>query len=75
MLSLLLAEATLIAERASAPPLLLLDDVLSELDTSRRLVLAGLVSSMGQTVVTATQRSALPVEPAQVVEVEPGSAR
>jgi hypothetical protein len=30
---------------------------------------------MGQTLVTATQRSALPVDPAQVVEVELGSAR
>jgi DNA replication and repair protein RecF len=75
VLALLLAEATLLASRREAAPLLLLDDVLSELDTSRRLVLAGLVSGMGQTVVTATQRSALPVEPAQVVEVEPGSAR
>ena len=74
VLALLLAEAKLLASRREAAPLLLLDDVLSELDTSRRLVLAGLVSGMGQTVVTATQRSALPVEPAQVVEVELGSA-
>jgi DNA replication and repair protein RecF len=75
VLALLLAEAKLLASRREAPPLLLLDDVLSELDTSRRLVLADLVSGMGQTVVTATQSSALPVEPAQVVEVERGSAR
>jgi DNA replication and repair protein RecF len=75
VLALLLAEAKLLASRREAAPLLLLDDVLSELDTSRRAVLAGLVSGMGQTVVTATQRSALPVEPAQVVEVEPGTAR
>ena len=75
VLALLLAEAKLLASRREAAPLLLLDDVLSELDTSRRLVLADLVSGMGQTVVTATQRSALPVEPSQVVEVEPGSAR
>ena len=32
MLSLILAEAELLAERGPAPPLLLLDDVLSELD-------------------------------------------
>jgi recombinational DNA repair ATPase RecF len=57
------------------PPLLLLDDVLSELDTGRRAVLSRLVSGSGQTVVTATQRAALPVEPAQVVEVEHGTAR
>jgi DNA replication and repair protein RecF len=75
VLSLLLAEAKLLAARRNAQPLLLLDDVLSELDPSRRRVLAGLVAEMGQTVVTATQRSALPVEPAQLVEVELGTAR
>jgi DNA replication and repair protein RecF len=75
VLALLLAEATFLATRREAPPLLLLDDVLSELDTTRRFVLARLVSGMGQTVVTATQRSALLVEPAQIVEVELGSAR
>jgi DNA replication and repair protein RecF len=75
VLSLLLAETRLLAERRDAPPLLLLDDVLSELDTNRRTVLARLVSGVGQTVVTATQRSALPVDPAQLVEVELGTAR
>jgi hypothetical protein len=30
---------------------------------------------MGQTMITATHRSALPIEPAQIVEVEAGSAR
>jgi DNA replication and repair protein RecF len=74
VLSLLLAEAKVLASRRNVPPLLLLDDVLSELDPARRRVLARLVGEMGQTVVTATQRSALPVEPAQLVEVELGSA-
>jgi DNA replication and repair protein RecF len=75
VLALLLAEAQLFAARRDVQPLLLLDDVLSELDPSRRRVLADLVAGMGQTLVTATQRSALPVDPAQVVEVELGSAR
>jgi DNA replication and repair protein RecF len=75
VLSLLLAEAHLLMSRRGVAPLLLLDDVLSELDTGRRTVLARLVGDAGQTVVTATQRSALPVEAAQLVEVEPGSAR
>jgi DNA replication and repair protein RecF len=75
VLSLLLGEARLIAARRGIPPLLLLDDVLSELDTARRTVLSDLVRGAGQTVVTATQRSALPVQPSQLVEVEPGSAR
>ena len=71
VLSLLLAEAELLP----SPPLLLLDDVLSELDPGRREVLAARVAGMGQTMITATHRSALPVEPAQVVEVESGTAR
>jgi DNA replication and repair protein RecF len=75
VLALLLAEAQLLAARRDVQPLLLLDDVLSELDPPRRRVLASLVAGMGQTLVTATQSSALPVDPAQVVEVELGSAR
>jgi len=75
VLALLLAEAGLLAERRGVAPLLLLDDVLSELDPGRRRVLAGIVAGIGQTVITATQRSALPVEPSQVVEVERGTAR
>ena len=71
VLSLLLAEAELI----EPAPLLLLDDVLSELDPQRRALLAERLLSAGQSVITATHRSALPAEPAQVVEVEPGSAR
>jgi DNA replication and repair protein RecF len=71
VLALLLAEAELLPSR----PLLLLDDVLSELDPGRREVLARAVTGMGQAMITATHRSALPLEPAQLVEVEHGSAR
>jgi DNA replication and repair protein RecF len=71
VLSLLLAEAQLLP----TPPLLLLDDVLSELDLGRRRVLAERVAGMGQTVITATHASALPTAPAQLVEVDVGSAR
>jgi DNA replication and repair protein RecF len=70
VLALLLAEASLL----STPPLLLLDDVLSELDPERRRILAGLLGDRGQTVITATHASALPTTPSQVVEVEPGTA-
>jgi DNA replication and repair protein RecF len=75
VLSLLLAEASVIAARGAPPPLLLLDDVLSELDPARREVLAGLLSSVGQAVVTTTSRRALPAEANQVIEVWPGAAR
>ena len=70
LLALLLAEVALLP----ASPLFLLDDVLSELDSRRRRVLAECVAGLGQTVITATHRSALPVEPSQVVEVTPGTA-
>jgi DNA replication and repair protein RecF len=72
VLALLLAEAELIAERRGYPPLLLLDDVLSELDLERRRVLAERVRGVGQTLVTATQASSLPIEPALLLEVTPG---
>jgi DNA replication and repair protein RecF len=72
VLSLLLAEAELIAERSGAPPLLLLDDVLSELDPDRRRILASRIGTRGQALVTSTSAAALPVEPAQLLQVSPG---
>ncbi len=72
VLALLLAEAELIADRRGIAPLLLLDDVLSELDPERRRILAGRVAAAGQTLVTATDASFLPIEPAQLVRVRPG---
>jgi DNA replication and repair protein RecF len=71
LLALLLAEASLLP----SSPLLLLDDVLSELDDRRRAVLARHVALLEQTLITATHRSALPAEPSQIVEVTPGQAR
>jgi DNA replication and repair protein RecF len=74
VLSLLLAEADLLAERGP-PPLLLLDDVLSELDPERRTVLAGRLRRPGaQAFLTATSAAALPGEPDVLVQVSPGHA-
>jgi DNA replication and repair protein RecF len=73
VLALLLAEAELLAARGD-PPLLLLDDVLSELDPGRRRTLAARIALMGQTVITATSTAALPGEADQLVEVVPGEA-
>jgi len=73
VLALLLAEAAVLADRGR-PALLLLDDVLSELDGTRRSALAARIAAGGQTVVTATSAGALPAEPAQLVEVQPGVA-
>ena len=75
VLSLLLAEAEVIEEQRGTPPLVLLDDVLSELDASRRRILAERIARVGQTVVTATGAEMLPLEPAQLLEVTPGAVR
>jgi DNA replication and repair protein RecF len=75
VLALLLAEAELLEERRGSPPLLLLDDVLSELDPERRRILAARVAASGQALITATDAAMLPAEPDQLVEVTPGTAR
>ena len=56
-------------------PLLLLDDVLSELDARRRQLLAARVATLEQTFVTTTHATMLPAEPTQIVEVSDGQAR
>ena len=73
LLALLLAEAETIADRTGVPPLLLLDDVLSELDPARRRILAARVRTAGQALVTATDAAMLPAEPDQLLEVTPGA--
>ena len=75
VLSLLLAEAELLTERGDVPPLLLLDDALSELDADRRRVLSARLGATGQTLVTATGAEALPLAPAQLLVVSPGEVR
>jgi DNA replication and repair protein RecF len=75
VLSLLLAEAEVIAEQRRTPPLVLLDDVLSELDAARRRALAERIGRVGQAIVTATSADALPLAPSQLLEVTPGSVR
>jgi DNA replication and repair protein RecF len=70
LLALLFAERELLAERRGRPPLMLLDDVMSELDTERRELLAGLLRSGGQAVVTATEPEHVPgVEDVELVRV------
>jgi DNA replication and repair protein RecF len=78
VLALVLAEAGLAVERRGVPPLLLLDDVLSELDRARRAALLARLPPDAQTLVTATSADELPAgapEPALVVDVTPGEAR
>lgn len=72
VLALVLAEAEAIAERVGSPPLVLLDDVLSELDDTRRRALASMVIRGSQTVITATAAAALPAEPTQALVISNG---
>lgn len=77
VLALTLAEADVLTHRRGAPPLLLLDDVLSELDRSRRSALLAALPAQSQTILTATAAEAVPAEAlaaALVVRVEPGEA-
>lgn len=60
LLSLLLAEREELAESTGRAPLLLLDDVMSELDSGRRSLLAKRVSVGGQCVITATEFEHVP---------------
>jgi DNA replication and repair protein RecF len=73
VLSLLLAESELLTEHAGVPPLLLLDDALSELDADRRRLLSTRLGTTGQTLITATGAEALPLAPAQLLVVSPGT--
>jgi DNA replication and repair protein RecF len=61
LLALLLAERDALAVHRQTPPLLLLDDVMSELDRQRRRALVRLLrASPGQSVITATDLDQVP---------------
>jgi DNA replication and repair protein RecF len=61
LLALLLGERSVIAQRRDNPPLMLLDDVMSELDRNRRRALVDLLrASGGQAVITATDADHVP---------------
>lgn len=61
LLALLLAERDVLSRHRDAPPLLLLDDVMSELDRRRRRALVDLLCATGgQSVITATDLDQVP---------------
>jgi DNA replication and repair protein RecF len=73
VLALLFAERELLASRRGRPPLMLLDDVMSELDAERRELLAGLLGGGGQAIVTTTEPEHVPgVEEGELVGVHAG---
>jgi DNA replication and repair protein RecF len=60
LLALLFAEREVLSRLRSRPPLMLLDDVMSELDGERRELLAELLRSGGQAVITTTDVEHVP---------------
>jgi DNA replication and repair protein RecF len=75
VLSLRLAQRDLVREVRDEDPILLLDDVFSELDDARRRSLGELVRSTGQVIVTATSAAGLPSPPDATFTVERGNVR
>ena len=60
LLALLLAERALLSERRGDIPLMLLDDVMSELDATRRELLSRELASGGQSVIASTDLDHVP---------------
>ena len=61
LLALLFAERDVLLEARGLPPLMLLDDVMSELDSARRERLVELLAAGGQAVITTTDLDHVPV--------------
>src|SRR4051812_8194476 len=74
LLALLMAERAAIADTRGQAPLLLLDDVMSELDADRRERLVAAVAGAGQCLVTATELAHVPgAEQSEVRRVAVGA--
>ena len=63
LLALLFAERMVLAGAGNPTPLLLLDDVMSELDSTRREALLEMLSVGGQAIISAAEESLLPDNP------------
>jgi len=75
LLALLFAERAALVEAGRAPPLMLLDDVMSELDPAHRRLLVSHLEGGGQSVITATEADHVPSADAARIEVLGGSVR
>jgi len=76
LLALLFAERESLEAASREPPLLLLDDVMSELDPLHRKHLVERIDGLGQTIITGADEDALPAQALQtVVEMPSGSRR
>jgi DNA replication and repair protein RecF len=75
LLALLFAERAALIEAGRTAPLMLLDDVMSELDPDHRALLVSLLAEGGQAVITATEAEQVPSADAARIEVAAGSVR
>ena len=73
LLALLFAERAALLDHGRSAPLMLLDDVMSELDPEHRRLLVDLLSEAGQALVTATESAHVPADDALRVEVSDGA--
>jgi DNA replication and repair protein RecF len=74
LLALLLAERDVLSSARRALPVLLLDDVFSELDADRRVRLLDLLAEGGQTLITTADPAAVEHESLQRIAIEDGVA-
>ena len=74
LLALLFAEREALRAARRQLPLMLLDDVMSELDPDRRRRLVALLESGGQALITATESAHVPAAAASEIAIEAGVA-
>ena len=63
LLALLFAERAALIDAGRSAPIMLLDDVMSELDPERRALLVGSLTGAGQALLTATEAAHVPAAP------------
>ncbi len=76
LLALLFAERDVLRDQRGTVPLMLLDDVMSELDAARRGLLAELLGEGGQSLLTTTESAHVPGAggpEAKVIDVDRGA--
>jgi DNA replication and repair protein RecF len=73
LLALLFAERQALLAASRAAPLMLLDDVMSELDAAHRELLVSLLEGDGQSVISATEMAHVPSSKALRIEVSGGA--
>ncbi len=74
LLTLLFAERAALLEAGRTAPLMLLDDVMSELDAAHRELLVSLLEGEGQSLISATETAHVPSASALRIEMSDGSA-